>query len=492
MLSILILVILFSLLVLEFLARKNIINQEISRKLLHIISVSVAGFSFFIIQKRENLVFIGVLAFLILFLLIKWDLIASIENRKRKSWGILFIAVTYIFLSLIWCSENCWVVFLSLLILALSDAFAGIIGSRYSKQFFNLTGDNKSLLGSSVFFISCFLILLLIPVMKDSNKIFEILPNVSIDLQYLNKILVISIILTLIEAISSKGSDNLFVPIFASFMIYFFLFKQSTELSLNFSIAILLATAISIASYKLKFLTLSGSVFTFLLATFIYGFGQWKWTLPILTFFVLSSLLSKIRKNRNQNVEEYFEKTGTRDHWQVMSNGGFAGILILLYQFNPNEIFYLMYLASIASVCADTWSTEIGTLRKHKTFNILNLREIEQGISGGVSLIGSLGGLIGSIVISLSGVFWLKENIAEILMLISFVGFIGSLFDSILGSILQVQYKCTVCNKITERKNHCNKKTEYSKGIKFFDNDLVNFSTSIFGALILLLFMMIY
>ncbi|HSP88700.1 MAG TPA: DUF92 domain-containing protein, partial [Ignavibacteriaceae bacterium] len=234
---------------------------------------------------------------------------------------------------------------------------------------------------------------------------------------------------------------------------------------------------------RLKLLTISGSVSTFLLALVVYTLGNLKWTLPIVTFFVLSSLLSKIRKNKNEEVEKYFEKSDQRDFFQVLANGGLGGILVSLNYFYPSKIFYLIYLSLLAAVCADTWSTEIGTLFKTKTIDILSFKEITQGMSGGISFPGILAAIAGAFVIAATSLPWLESNYKINIIIITLAGFIGSLVDSVLGSSLQAQFKCNVCNTITERKFHCDKETDLVKGKTWINNDVVNFGTGISGGI---------
>lgn len=121
------------------------------------------------------------------------------------------------------------------------------------------------------------------------------------------------------------------------------------------------ASIIAFLSVKARFLTVGGAIAAFILAGLIFGLGGIKWSVPILTFFILSSILSKLRKKRNVEVEIFFEKSGVRDHYQVIANGGLGGVLVILYAIYPNELFYLIYLATLSAVCADTWATEIGT-----------------------------------------------------------------------------------------------------------------------------------
>lgn len=255
----------------------------------------------------------------------------------------------------------------------------------------------------------------------------------------------------------------------------------------NLVVGISFAAVVAYLSLKAKFLTKSGSAATFVLASLIFGLGGIKWSIPILTFFILSSILSKLRKKRNAEVELYFEKSGVRDHMQVMANGGLGGILVVLYFLNPNELYYLVYVSILAAVCADTWATEIGTWKKTATYNILNLKPVEQGISGGVSLIGTTGAAAGSLIIAFSGIFWIDFAAAQYLILILAAGLFGSLFDSFLGATIQAQNKCVVCEKITEKKLHCGKETKHNRGNVWINNDAVNLLCGIAGGVLVII-----
>ncbi len=297
----------------------------------------------------------------------------------------------------------------------------------------------------------------------------------------------ISVVLTLFYSVSSGGGEYLNLPVSLAILLFVFVRSQNYDLLMDFSVGFLLAGIVAFLSYKVKFLTLSGSVATFLLAGFIFGLGGWKWSIPILAFFVLSSLLSKVRKKKNTDVDFYFEKTGVRDHWQVIANGGLSGVLILLNQLYPNDLFYIAYLASLAAVCADTWATEIGTMFPAKTYNILTFEEIAQGISGGVSLRGTLGGFAGAFVIALSGMFWVDASFSYFALIVS-AGLLGSVVDSLLGATVQLQNRCVVCNKITERQVHCSHRTEYFRGWHWLNNDIVNLAAGFFGIFVITVF----
>src|SRR3990172_7005893 len=171
----------------------------------------------------------------------------------------------------------------------------------------------------------------------------------------------------------------------------------------QFLFGALFGLLVAVASYVARFLTKSGAIATFILAVVVYGIGAWVWTVPIVTFFVTSSVLSKIGRTRKLQFGEMFEKPGARDWAQVMANGGAAGFLALLSAFLPIEQLYPLYLASVAAAAADTWGTEIGVLARGRVFSIATLKPVRAGTSGGVSLIGSLGGALGAVTVAVLG-----------------------------------------------------------------------------------------
>ncbi len=252
--------------------------------------------------------------------------------------------------------------------------------------------------------------------------------------------------------------------------------------------AIIFGAVISFISVKAKFLTKSGSYAIFVLAVIIFSLSEWKGTIPILVFFVFSSILSVVRKTENSAVDEYFDKTGTRDWVQVFANGGVAAVFIIFYAVFSNELFYAAYVSSIAAVCADTWGTEIGTLFSSRTLNVLNFKPVRRGVSGGISLPGTIGGLLGALFIAVSSLYWIKFDYLHYILIVVSAGFAGSIVDSVLGASVQIQYKCNACGIVTEKKKHCSTATTPLKGLCFFNNDTVNLFASISGGFFALIF----
>lgn len=296
-----------------------------------------------------------------------------------------------------------------------------------------------------------------------------------------------SLIATAWQALSSRALDNLTIPLSIAFVLYYFLVPSAMQNAPGFVRGVGLGLAIAVAAYYVHFLTANGAVATFLLASFVFGIGGWKWAVPILAFFVLSSILSKIRKQKRKEFELVFEKAERRDYGQVAANGGVAGGIVLLQYLFQSVNFYPAYLGAIAAVTADTWSTEIGTYFNRKTVSITSFKEVEPGTNGGVSFAGLLGGFLGSVMIALSAMPWAGNGM--VLTLVTVSGSLGSVVDSIVGATIQARYTCSICGKITERKVHCGETARLIGGFRSINNDAVNWVCALSGALIVLLFL---
>jgi uncharacterized protein (TIGR00297 family) len=250
-------------------------------------------------------------------------------------------------------------------------------------------------------------------------------------------------------------------------------------------IGVLFAAIISVSSHLARFLTLSGSIAQFILGTILLGLGGWQWTVPMLVFFVLSSMVSKIGKRRRADADSLFEKSSRRDAWQVIANGGVAGAITLIWLFTRLEVLYVAYLGAVAAATADTWGTEIGTLSRSSPILVTTFKPVKSGRSGAISLLGTFAGVAGAFTIWLSSLPWLPfTQHCNILFASLFGGMIGSLADSFVGATLQAQYRCVVCRKLTERFIHCEQRTQIVSGFPWIGNDHVNLICTIIGAAI--------
>ena len=81
----------------------------------------------------------------------------------------------------------------------------------------------------------------------------------------------------------------------------------------------------------------------------------------------------------------------------------------------------------------------------------------------------------------------LPSSIWLLLIAATIGGTIGAYLDSVFACTIQKLNKCVVCEKITEKSIHCQKRTEYHTGKKWMQNDVVNLFSIIAGSLIALI-----
>lgn len=239
----------------------------------------------------------------------------------------------------------------------------------------------------------------------------------------------------------------------------------------------------AISGYYLKLLSKSGSVAAFIIGLAI-GLGIGIAGLLILGFFFASSSFwSKYKSKDKVKVEDRLEKGSRRDWQQVTANGGAAALASLFFLFFPDPIWLIGFSISIASSNSDTWASEIGSLSKKPPLLIRTLTRTETGTSGAVSLPGTLAAIGGAGVIAFLAFYLLHLSFTEALIIFTF-GFAGNVIDTILGAFFQVVYQCKDCGAEVEKLKHCSSNTIVKRGIRFINNDVVNFLSAFIAALL--------
>jgi phytol kinase len=190
-------------LMLELLALKARPSAEASRKLAHLIAgVGAAALPLF-------LSFFEVAVVAVLFLIgmavsMRHQLFSTIHAVERKTHGELYFPIGILLCSLIFPSNLLFMY--GVLAIGVSDALASLVGQLYGRKKFRLFAARKTYAGSWAFFISTIVIGALLLLAFTPAPVWAI-AAVSV---------VAAAILTLVEAASSHGLDNLFVPLVAA------------------------------------------------------------------------------------------------------------------------------------------------------------------------------------------------------------------------------------------------------------------------------------
>ncbi len=285
----------------------------------------------------------------------------------------------------------------------------------------------------------------------------------------------------------------------------------------NLLIGFILAALIAYGAYRAHSLNRSGAIAAAVLGTLIFGLGGFGWAVLLLAFFISSSLLSRLFGARQPAVSEKYAKGSRRDAWQVLANGGAAGVFVLFHAFFPIAAWpWIGCAAALAAANADTWATELGVLSRSAPRLISTGRKVEMGTSGGITLLGTLASLAGAAWLAFfAALLWrgytgltlvgIPFNLADLLGvspvefgisqrlawfgILSLAGLAGSLVDSLLGATLQAIYRCPACAKETERHplHSCGTPTELLRGLPWLNNDWVNLICTLSAALLALL-----
>lgn len=394
-----------------------------ARKVLHILAISACAHALSITTSDTFQFFIFLIGgFSVLLTFAVWK--GFFKTEGRRSWGIAYFPWVLFFLMLIFPSQL-KLISLSFYILAISDGLSAIIGRWYndrwgSKLFPNEIQwgrDAKTLIGSLVFVLSSWVLLMIFYPQSPVYCLF-----------------VWALTIASIELISSSGSDNLTVPLWVFF---------TQPILMNFQLetsVVVIGLLLVVIIYRFKWLTFSGIVFAAILALlFLIEVAP---LYILFAFLILGSLASRLNRRKTLSTSES-KSSKPRDAFQVIANGGISVLILLFFGGHPSLRNFLIFV-SISVALADTLSSEFGVFFGGRTFSLIRFMEVPKGLSGGVSIAGTLSGLFGASLIGLL----VYLNVPDYMgggffgaFLITVIGFLGMLLDSIIGELFQSKFK---------------------------------------------------
>lgn len=201
----------------EILHRKMNVNPEYTRKITHVLSSLSCLLFLFAFDSHWFVMIITSLFTLFLFISRKIKSLKSLDGVKRETCGsyVLPISVYITFYAYSYFKNPIFFI-LPMLILGISDPVAGLFGMWYKDKtskikLFNFTLE-KTIYGSVAFFFTTFII---------SYSVLYFL-NFS-HIQLLLMSIVIAFTNTVAELLSSKGFDNLSIPLNTMLMLMIFI-----------------------------------------------------------------------------------------------------------------------------------------------------------------------------------------------------------------------------------------------------------------------------
>jgi uncharacterized protein (TIGR00297 family) len=338
-----------------------------------------------------------------------------------SSWGTLFYPLGILSSFLLLYNKPLYYFQVSLLFLAISDTVANIGGYlvRGNPQF-DILGEDKTPLGMVGFALTAFIISLLLLPVSDTRPIFYLVLTVVCAIHF--------------EIISYKGSDNIAIPLGTAL---FFLVTHQQSFNVVWVTSVILAMVlISILLYKSYILSRNGAIAAHFLGVYLFGILGPEWGIPVAFFFITSVIFTRIKGSTKKNLQD----TGQRNIWQVIANIFAAVVFSVLFLITSQLIFKLLFLTVVAAVIADTWASEIGPVFHKKCFSLSGWRTATAGVSGGISIAGTLAAFSGSLLVAMLAWIGLIQGMElRVVLIISVAGFLASFVDSVLGAFLEPQ-----------------------------------------------------
>lgn len=379
------------------------------------------------------------------------------REGDKKQPGIIYfaIAISAIYFMAYLIPELYPYVGVGVLCLTLGDGAAAIFGNLIkSKKIL----ENKSIAGT----VGCFGVTLISLILYK----YLYLPELS----YMTIILV-SILCAIFEFVQ-YGLDNFTVTIFCFLLAYYI-----NNLDITFAIGIIIAIATFIWVFFAKLITYYGALLSGVyVVTFLY-FGGYKHLILLFGCYLLNVIIHVIRKVKKVNLDDVVDKEHTKDVIQIFANGFFGLLPVIIYAFTNNLSFLIISALCLCACFIDSVSSDIGTMSKKQPYDFIKRKYVSKGMSGGITLLGTLASLIVSILLSTYIVFAYSLPLLNIIFY-TLIIMSGTIIDSILGSCVQVKYRCSVCSKNTEKKEHCGTPCIYDGGVKVINNDVVNIISS--------------
>ncbi|MGE3802120.1 MAG: diacylglycerol/polyprenol kinase family protein [Candidatus Kapaibacterium sp.] len=188
----------------EFLYRKLKLDPEVSRKITHIVGGFIALALPLLFQSYWTVVILGLVFFLTLLTTKRSGVVQSVHNVERQTAGELYfpLALAVIF-TLSSITDTFHLYTPVMLALALGDSAAWYVGSRYGKHRYHLFGERKSVEGSIAIAVVIAIIATVSLILQNTTStLFALLLGVGT-----------GVLISTLEAVSPRGTDNLTVPI---------------------------------------------------------------------------------------------------------------------------------------------------------------------------------------------------------------------------------------------------------------------------------------
>ncbi|MDZ4199723.1 MAG: hypothetical protein U1E27_10625 [Kiritimatiellia bacterium] len=259
-------------------------QPETTRKLIHVGGGALCAVFPFVFHSWPTvlIVTLGLAALLDVGARLRW--FRSLNRVERKSRGSQYFPLAALFVYFL-SGERVWLYVASILVLTLADAAAALVGERHGRIRYEVDTDSKSLEGSLAFFGLAFLAIAIPCItLADLPLVVSLLAA-----------LLVSILVTGFEAISLRGSDNLFVPIGVCVILDKITAQPPEEIVFQLVSMALIGLSVAWFVRPSRSFNTGGTI---VFALFMYGawsLGSPYWALPLFIAFAIHRIFWWIR-----------------------------------------------------------------------------------------------------------------------------------------------------------------------------------------------------
>jgi len=218
---------------------------------------------------------------------------------------------------------------------------------------------------------------------------------------------------------------------------------ELTDPGLRVALALGINAAIALATYLAKVVSRSGAIGGFVLGALIYIFTDWRGYAILVAFFVLGTLVTKVKYGEKAKRGIAQEEEGRRGAKHAVANCS-ASLLVGVGAYcvapsSPAAAMLLMvgFTGAFATALSDTSSTEIGQAYGKRAILLTAFRRVPPGTEGAVSLEGTAAGIAASLVLALLGLLVGLAPGWQGVLAVVVAAFVGNTLESIIGSTVE-------------------------------------------------------
>jgi uncharacterized protein (TIGR00297 family) len=191
----------------------------------------------------------------------------------------------------------------------------------------------------------------------------------------------------------------------------------------------------SLVAYTMRGVTRAGAVAGAVVCFLLYSTSGSRSVAALVMVFLLTWVSTRFGYHKKQRLGTAEARAG-RTASQVLANLGLGTVFAGVFALSHHSVFLLAMAAAFSEAAADTVSSEFGQATRNNAHLITTWEPVPAGTNGGISLPGTLAGILAAAVVSLfcatSGLLSWKWAAAS-----AFAGVLGMIADSLLGALLE-------------------------------------------------------